>query len=131
MGMPSKKLKLNIKGKEYNIEIQEISEDATEIKVNKESFIFKEEEKEKIAVAKTSLPKRDFKTKEIKAPIAGIISALFVKENEFIKKGKKVVLLSAMKMENEIISDFEGKVKKILIKKEQKVKEGDVLIILE
>ncbi|UZE93356.1 MAG: acetyl-CoA carboxylase biotin carboxyl carrier protein subunit [Candidatus Nealsonbacteria bacterium] len=126
-------LKINIQGKEYDVEIKRLNKDKVKIKVGKEEFIFeeKEKEKEKIVVAKTALPKRKFKTKEIKAPIAGTVSEVFVKENEFIKKGRKVVLLSAMKMENEIISEFEGRVKKILAKKEQKVKEGKVLIILE
>lgn len=131
--MPIKKLKLNINGKKYNIDIQQLTKDTIKIKVNDEDFIFKEKgEKEgKGVVAKTSIPKRDFKEKEIKAPIAGIISEVFVKENDFIKKGRKIVLLSAMKMENEIISEFEGKIKKLLVKKGEKVKEGNVLIILE
>ena len=131
--MPTKKIKLNVKGKEYDIEIKQLSKDTIKIKVDEKEFVFKEEErdKEKIGVAKTSFPKRDFKKKEIKAPIGGIISEVFVKENDFIKKGKKVILLSAMKMENEIISDFGGKVKKVLVKKEGEVKEGDILIMLE
>jgi len=36
-----------------------------------------------------------------------------------------------MKMENEIVSDFEGKVTEILVGKNQKVKEGDILLILK
>jgi biotin carboxyl carrier protein len=129
--MPIKKLKLNINGKKYIIDIQQLSKDTIKIKVNNEDFIFKEEEEEKRVAAKTSIPKRDFKKKEVKAPIAGMISEVFVKENDFIKKGRKIVLLSAMKMENEIISEFEGKIKKLLVKKGEKVKEGNVLIILE
>ncbi|XOB40236.1 MAG: acetyl-CoA carboxylase biotin carboxyl carrier protein subunit [Candidatus Nealsonbacteria bacterium] len=127
------KLKLNIKGKEYTVEIQETDRDTVKIRVQGEEFVFKqkEEEKEKLLVAKSSLPKRNFTEKKIKAPIAGIISEVFVKERDVIKKGKKVILLSAMKMENEIISDFEGRVKKVSVKKDQKVKEGDILIVLE
>ncbi|GAH94111.1 unnamed protein product [marine sediment metagenome] len=126
------KLKLNIKGKEYTVEIQETDRDTVKIRVQGEEFVFKQKkEEEKVLVAKSSLPKRDFKEKRIKAPIAGIISEVFVKERDVIKKGKKVILLSAMKMENEIISDFEGRVKKVSVKKDQKVKEGDILIVLE
>lgn len=127
------KLKINVQGKEYKVEIEEINKEKTKIKLGKEEFVFEEksEEKEKIEVAKTSFPKRDFRRKEIKAPIAGLISGVFVKDGDFIKKGKKVVLLSAMKMENEIISDFAGKIKNVLVKNEQKVKEGDILITLD
>ena len=124
------KLSLNIKGKKYDIEISKENENIVKVKVNNKDFTFKDK-KQEISIAKTSLPKRDFQKKEIKAPIAGEISEIFVKTGEFIKKDKKVLLLSAMKMENEIVSDCEGKIKKILITKNQKVNNGDILIILE
>lgn len=127
------KFKLNIKGKEYSVEILEQEQNGVKIKVDEEEFIFKQQERkeQKSAVAKTSFPKRDFSEKKIKAPITGIISEIFTKEGDFIKRGKKVILLSAMKMENEIISDFSGRVKKVLVERNQKVKMGDVLIIAE
>jgi len=124
------KLSLKIKGKKYDIEISKENENIVKVKVNNKDFIFKDTE-QKISIAKTSLPKRDFLKKEIKAPISGEVSEIFVKTGEFIKKDKKVLLLSAMKMENEIISDFKGKIKQILITKNQKVNNGDTLIILE
>lgn len=124
------KLILNIKGKKYDIEISKENGNIVRVKVNNKDFTFKDTRQE-ISIAKTSLPKRDFLKKEIKAPISGEISEIFVKTGEFIKKDKKVLLLSAMKMENEIISDFKGKIKQILITKNQKVNNGDTLIILE
>jgi biotin carboxyl carrier protein len=128
------KLKLNIKGKNYHIEILRKNKEGNfvAVKVNKEEFLFDDpKEKEGVLLAKTSLPKRNFSQKNIKAPIAGIISEIFVKEGELIKKNKKLVLLSAMKMENEIVSDFQGKVKKVLVKKGQKVAGHDILMIIE
>ena len=123
------KLKLKIKGKEYVVEIKETEKGELKIKVGDKEFIF--QKKEKDSIAQTSLPKRDFSEKEIVAPIAGLISDIFVKEGGFVEKGGRVVLLSAMKMENEIISESGGKIKKILIKKNQQVKEKDILVILE
>ena len=127
------KFKLNIKGKEYSVEILEQEQNGVKIKVDEEEFIFKQQgrKEQKSTVAKTSFPKRNFSEKKIKAPIAGIISEIFTKEGEFIKRGKKVILLSAMKMENEIISDFSGRVKKVLVEKNQTVKMGDILIVAE
>lgn len=124
------RVKLNIKGKEYDVEILEEEVGKTKIKIGEKEFIFGEKREEEISVAKVRLPKRDFVKKEIKAPIAGRVSGLFVKEGEFVKKDQKLLILSSMKMENEIIADFEGKVKEILIKKDQEVKAGDTLIIL-
>ncbi len=125
------KFKFNINGKEYNIQISKENDKIIKIKVGNEEFKFREEAKEEIRIAKASLPKRNFKKKEIIAPITGEITEVFIKKGEFIKKEKKIVLLSAMKMENEIISDFEGKVKNVLVEKNQKVNKGDVLVVLD
>ncbi len=126
------KLKLKLKGKEYDIELWEAG-DVLKVRIGEKDFIFEEKEvREKdVLVAQSSLPKRDFSKKEVVAPITGTISEIFVKEGDFIKKDQKIILLSSMKMENEIVSEFEGKVKKILVEKNQKVKGGDPLIILE
>ncbi len=127
------KLKLTIQGKEYEIEIEQIDREKTKIKIGDKEFLFEEKKgnKEKTLVPQTSLPKRNFSKKEIKAPIAGTISEIFIKKGDFIKKGTKVILLSAMKMENEIISESEGNVKEIMVKINQKVKEGETLIVLD
>ncbi len=126
------KFKLKIKGKEFEVEILEEGEDRVKIKVGEKEFVFgKEEEKKGISIIQTSIPKRDFSKKEIKAPIAGVISEIFVKEGDFVKREQKIFFLSTMKMENEIISDFDGKAKEVLVKKNQEVKEGETLIVLE
>ena len=127
------KLNLNIGNKKYDIELNKTNNGTINIKVDGEDFLFQEtkEEKEEPLIAKPSLPKRNFSEKEIKAPISGIISEVFVKANDVIKQGEKVALLSAMKMENEIVSDFSGKIKTVLIKQEQRVKEGDLLVVLD
>jgi biotin carboxyl carrier protein len=114
--------------KEYPIEILE-GENEVKVKVGEKEFYFKKEEK--VFLAKTKFEKREFKEKKILAPIAGMISEIFVKEGDFIKKGQKLFLLSAMKMENEILSDFEGKVKKIFVKKGENVKKDQILLIGE
>lgn len=125
------KFKFNINGKKYNAQISKENDKTIKIKVENKEFEFRKEEKEKIRIAKASLPKRNFKKREIIAPITGEITGVFIKKGEFIKKEKKIILLSAMKMENEIISDFEGKVKNVLVEKNQKVNKGDVLVVLE
>jgi len=124
------KFKFNINGKKYDAQILKENDKIIKVKVQDKEFTFKEKEEE-IRIAKTNLPKRDFKKKEIIAPITGEVSEVFVKKGEFIKREKKIILLSAMKMENEIVSEFEGRVKNVLIKKNQKVNKGDILVILE
>jgi len=124
--------KIKIKDKEYSIEIKELQE-KTEITINGQKYFFdsnnstnqeKFEENEKNIFENKKL-------KEIKTPLAGSISEIFVKQGEDIKPGQKLMTLSAMKMENDILSEARGTIKKILVIKDQKVREGEILIILE
>ena len=126
------KLNINIKDKKRVIEIKE-NNGEVKIKIGKNEFSFKsgDNKKEDISIAQTNIPKKKFSKKEIKAPIAGTITKIFVKEKEAFKKNHKIVSLSAMKMENEIVSDFQGTIKSILVKENQKVAEGEILVTLE
>lgn len=125
-------MKFNLKIGEKNFEIEILEkENGTVIKVGDKEFFFKEKTVEKIKTTKVSIPKRDLGEKKISAPISGQITEIFVKKGDFVEKGQKVLLLSAMKMENEICSDFEGRIKEIFVKKGEKVEKDQTLITIE
>jgi len=67
----------------------------------------------------------------IMAPMPGKILGLNVKEGEKVRLGQVVLVLEAMKMENEISSTVEGKVTKINVKVGDTVNNGDVMIETE
>lgn len=60
----------------------------------------------------------------VKSPLPGVIISIDVKEGQAVKKGQKVAVLEAMKMENEIQSDADGTVSAILVQKGDSVLEG-------
>ena len=64
----------------------------------------------------------------IKSPLPGVIISIDVKEGQAVKKGQKVAVLEAMKMENEIQADTDGTVTAILVSKGDSVLEGAELI---
>lgn len=64
----------------------------------------------------------------LKAPLPGVILEIYVKEGDTVTEGQKLMMLEAMKMENNIESDWSGVVKKINVSKGSSVLEGDVLI---
>ena len=66
----------------------------------------------------------------IKAPLPGTISAINVKVGDQVK-GQTVVILEAMKMENNIVASKDGKVKTIHVNTGQSVAQDDKLIDLE
>ena len=125
-------MKLKIKDKEYDVEISDQGAGGqVKIVVNGNAYMFgKAGAAGEISAPQTALPKRDFSSKTIKAALAGVITEVFAKEGDMVKEGQKLLTLSAMKMENEIVSEFTGKIKELKIKQNDKVKEGDVLIVL-
>lgn len=68
------------------------------------------------------------KVNHIKAPMPGLIFELSIQEGDSVKKGDKVLILEAMKMENVIKAAGDGIVKKIHIKKGQAVEKNQLLI---
>ncbi len=66
----------------------------------------------------------------VTAPIPGTIIRYIVNEGDAVKTGDGVVILEAMKMENEIVSPVDGKVKALKCKAGDKVAGGDILAVI-
>lgn len=67
----------------------------------------------------------------MKADFPGKILEIMVKEGDQIKDGQPVILLEAMKMENELLSPKGGKVAKIEVAKNDSVNAGQALLTIE
>lgn len=63
--------------------------------------------------------------KTISSPLPGVIIEVSVKEGQTVKRGQKVAVLEAMKMENEIQSPVDGTVTAIHVSKGDSILEGD------
>jgi biotin carboxyl carrier protein len=66
--------------------------------------------------------------KKIYAFIPGTIRKVFVKEGDKVKKGDKLLILEAMKMNNELTTLISGKVKKIYCKTGEMVSKSQLLV---
>ncbi|WP_297437439.1 acetyl-CoA carboxylase biotin carboxyl carrier protein subunit [Thermococcus sp.] len=66
----------------------------------------------------------------VTAPMPGKILRILVKEGEQVKTGQGLLILEAMKMENEIPAPKNGIIKKILVKEGDTVNTGQTLIQL-
>lgn len=64
-------------------------------------------------------------------PLPGTVTAINVKEGDTVSAGQTLVVLEAMKMENNIDADKAGTVKEILVQNGATVMEGDNLIVIE
>ena len=68
---------------------------------------------------------------EIKTPMYGKIIKILVNEGDWVNNGQILVVLEAMKMQNQIRSPRKGTIKSIKIVKDQSVKLGDILLTFE
>jgi biotin carboxyl carrier protein len=68
---------------------------------------------------------------EIKTPMHGKIIKILVNEGDWVNNGQILVVLEAMKMQNQIRSPRKGTIKSIKIVKDQSVKLGDILLTFE
>ena len=66
----------------------------------------------------------------IKAPLPGTITELKVNVGDTVKKGDILLVLEAMKMQNNIESEYDGTVTAITVKQGETVMEGAVLLTI-
>lgn len=64
----------------------------------------------------------------ITAPMPGTVLKVDVKLGDVVKKGQVLMILEAMKMENEIVSPADGKIVALNVEKGKAVTAGDVLL---
>ncbi|MFM7308060.1 MAG: biotin/lipoyl-containing protein, partial [Actinomycetota bacterium] len=64
------------------------------------------------------------------APMQGTIVKVLVEVGQHVKAGDPVVVLEAMKMENQLKADKAGAVTSVNVKPGDKVGSGDVLVVI-
>jgi len=140
-----KKFNFTIHGNKYEVEIQSVEENIAEVEVN--GSVYKVEVDKVIQTSKTPKLVRAQATPNIadvkiassssggstsvggiKSPLPGVVLSIHIKVGETIKIGQKLMVLEAMKMENNIDSDKDGIVKSIKVNQGDSVMEGDLLI---
>lgn len=69
--------------------------------------------------------------KDVKAPMPGLIMAVLVEVGQEIKEGTPLLVLSAMKMENQILAQGAGIIKSVEVKVGDTVDKGQLIIEME
>jgi biotin carboxyl carrier protein len=68
---------------------------------------------------------------KLAAPMPGKVVRILVGEKDEVEAGQGVIVVEAMKMQNELKSPKKGKVSKILVAEGATVNAGDALVIIE
>lgn len=86
-----------------------------------------------VAKAATESPKTEVKAgaaKSAVAPMAGKIITILVKEGDDVQRGQALLVLEAMKLENDIVAPQSGKIAKIQVQEGQSVDAGAELVVI-
>ena len=111
-----KKYRVNVNGTSYEIEVELMGESET------------------AAPAAPVTPAKPASAPaggtSITAPMPGTILSVNVKDGQTVKKGDVLMILEAMKMENEIMAPCDGTIKQVVTAKGASVNSGDPLIVI-
>jgi Pyruvate carboxylase len=138
-----KKFKFTISGKPYEVEVQNIEGNIANVNVNGTNYSVEMEEQQmpkaapvarptaKQATVKNAAPKAaNASGVKIAAPLPGSVMQIFVKEGDVVKKGDKLLMYEAMKMENNLLAEADGTISAIKCRVGDNILQGDVLIII-
>ncbi|MDL2281466.1 biotin/lipoyl-binding protein [Selenomonadales bacterium OttesenSCG-928-I06] len=67
---------------------------------------------------------------KVVAPMPGKIITIYFAQGQAVKKGEPVVILEAMKMQNELLSPCDGVVQALNVAEGQNVKSGEVIMVV-
>jgi biotin carboxyl carrier protein len=117
------------KNRKYPVEIVRSSQNKYEILFNDISYIFTVETPFSLKRMKVLNSTRGKSEKEIiKAPMPGKIIDVLVREGSTVLRGEPLVILEAMKMQNEIISPVNGTIIKVAARPNTNVMKDDLLV---
>lgn len=118
-----KKYKINLNGKSYEVEVEELEIGAPAPSKNVEERVTDKVE--------SNIPKSSGNVEEITAPMPGNIVEVKVNVGDKVKAGDTLVVLEAMKLENEIVAPRDGVVVDVSTSKGATVVLGDKLVSLK
>ena len=140
-----KKFKFTISGKQYEVEVQSFENDKAQVVVNGTQYeVDVEREKEEVKPVVAPRPKAapapaaaasapaagDANGTKAVAPLPGTIMQIFVNVGDEVKRGDKILMYEAMKMENNFLAEVDGVIKDIKVKVGDNVLQGAVLAII-
>lgn len=141
-----KTFKYTINGSVYNVTINSVIDDMADVEVNGTPYSVKMDKPAKKQVVTLKRPVQAPTTASgdpvvtrpaasgtpgaIRSPLPGVILSVDCKVGDMVKRGQKLLVLEAMKMENVIPSDRDGKVVEIKVNKGDSVLEGADLVVI-
>lgn len=130
-----KKFNVTVNGKAYEVEVEEVGAGAAPaVRAAAPVAPAAPVAAPKAAPAPVAAPKAAAPAPSgvgtISAPMSGTIFKTLVKAGDTVKNGQVILVLEAMKMENEIFAPCDGTVQEVRVSEGAAVQPGDVLMII-
>jgi biotin carboxyl carrier protein len=116
-----KKYKVNVNGTEYEIAIELMSDDAAPVAPSTPTA----------ASAPAPAASAAGVGEQIKSPMPGTILSVNVKVGDKVKAGQILMILEAMKMENEILAGVDGEISSVAVQQGATVESGALLCTIK
>ena len=138
-----KSFKYTINGNIYKVVVNNIEDNIAEVEVNGTPYKVEMNKPVKKQVVTIKRPAQAAVTPitrptptssgpgSLRSPLPGTILEITCKVGDSVKKGQKLLVLEAMKMENSINADRDGVIKEIKVNKGDSVLEGADLVVIE
>jgi len=132
-----KKYKISVDGKSYEVEVEDVAAGSSaKTRTAPAAFAAAAAPAAAEAAPKASAPApapasaapADIKGEILRAPMPGTILSVTVSVDQQVKRGDILLILEAMKMENEIVSHIDGTISGIYVQKGSTVNAGDTLV---
>ena len=116
-----KRYEITVDGQVYQVTLREISEQEAAQKAAEVPQKTAEESVPAVPISQGT---------EVPAPMAGNILAVKVKPYDTVQPGETLLVLEAMKMENEIVAPAQGTVSEVFVEVGQSVESGQLLLTM-
>lgn len=130
-----KKFLIKVNGNQYEVEVEEVKSGTAAKQPESETQKAPSAAPAPAVPAEKSTPKKDTSVpagaQTVMAPMPGTIIKVDVSKGDEVSKGQVLIVLEAMKMENEIVAPSDGKIVSVNVEKDASVDSGDVLISME
>ena len=127
-----KKLRITIGNKSYDVTVEDLTEaDSYQTSSTPPASLASTSPNQPAPSTSPTKPKLPIESGAVTSPMAGAILSVLVKPGDGVRQGQPLVVLEAMKMENQITAPVAGTVKSVDIQEGESVEEGHVLLVLE